>query len=53
MYFGGSGNSTFSSGGGNRPWQYNAATNILGVPYHDVIGGNDLLSIKATWQTTR
>lgn len=53
VYFGGSGNSPFSSGGGIRPWQYNGATSILGVPYHDVVGGNDKLKTNATWQSTR
>ena len=53
VYFGGSGNSPFSSGGGQRPWQYNAATSVLGVPYHDILGGNDQMKINATWQSNR
>jgi hypothetical protein len=53
VYFGGSGNSPFSSRGGHRPWEYNAATSILGVPYHDVMGGNDKMKITATWTSNR
>ena len=51
VYFGGTGDSPFPSGGGYRPWEYNAATSILGVPYHDVVGGNDKLKVNATWQS--
>ncbi|ATL49380.1 hypothetical protein COR50_20580 [Chitinophaga caeni] len=40
-------------GGGNRPWQYNAASSVLGVPYHDVVGGNDKMKVKATWTSDR
>jgi RHS repeat-associated protein len=53
VFFGGSGNSPFSSEGGSRPWQYNAASSVLGVPYHDVVGGNDKMKVKATWTSER
>ncbi|MBQ4822928.1 hypothetical protein, partial [Aquimarina sp. MMG016] len=51
IYFGGTGNSPFSKEGGTRPWQYNAATTILGIPYHDILGGNDKLKINGTWSS--
>ncbi|MDJ1486435.1 RHS repeat-associated core domain-containing protein, partial [Cytophagaceae bacterium YF14B1] len=53
IYFGGSGNSPFSSGGGKRPWLYNAACSVLGVPYHDIVGGNDKMKINATWTSDK
>jgi hypothetical protein len=40
-------------GNGNRPWEYNATTSILGLGYHDVIGGNDQLKVNATWTSER
>ena len=52
-FWGGSGDSPFSNMGGRRPWQYNGATSILGIPYHDVVGGNDQLKVKATWSSER
>lgn len=53
IFFGGSGNSPFSSKGGSRPWQYNAASSVLGVPYHDVVDDNDKMKVKATWTNQR
>jgi RHS repeat-associated protein len=53
VFFGGSGNSPFSSQGGNRPWQYNAATSVLGLGYHDLFGGNDQMKVNATWTSER
>ena len=53
VYFGGKGNSPFSSGDGRRPWQYNAVNSTLGVGYHDLIGGNDQMKVFATWQSNR
>jgi hypothetical protein len=38
---------------GYRPWQYNTATSILGIPYHDIIGANDQLKTTATWTSER
>ena len=52
VYFGGSGNSPFSYGGGQRPWQYNAITSIGGLLYHDILGGNDKMKIKCTFIMT-
>ena len=32
-----------------RSIEYNIATTILGFIYHDVIGGNDKMTVKASW----
>lgn len=40
-------------GGGSRPVGYNAVSSILGVPYHDIAGGNDKMKINATWTSDR
>jgi YD repeat-containing protein len=40
-------------GGGSRPSMYNVATSVLGVPYHDVVGGNDNMKVRAKWSSTR
>ncbi|RYE57185.1 MAG: hypothetical protein EOP48_06345 [Sphingobacteriales bacterium] len=53
VYFGGKGNSPFSKGEGTRPWQYNAASSIFGIPYHDILGGNDKMKVKVTWTSER
>jgi RHS repeat-associated protein len=45
---------TFDLRGGNgHTPAYNTVTNFLGPLYHDVVGGNDQLKIKAVWTTRR
>jgi hypothetical protein len=38
---------------GDRGFEYNTITTILGLLYHDFVGGNDQLSIYATWHQDR
>jgi hypothetical protein len=37
--------------GGVHTVAYNKVTDVLGPMYHDFVGGNDLLKLKATWTT--
>ena len=34
-----------------RSMEYNAICVVMGFLYHDVVGGNDKLKIKANWKT--
>jgi RHS repeat-associated protein len=39
-------------GSAGRSDEYNKATGVLGYLYHDILGGNDKMKVKAKWSTT-
>lgn len=38
--------------GDGRTPEYNAITTVLGFFYHDVLGGNDKMTVRASWSST-
>jgi hypothetical protein len=36
-------------GEGDRPRAYNIVSSLAGVPYHDILGANDKMKIRAAW----